>query len=97
VLGLFHNRACRQHRVARPENSGYRTGAMIPPVHYRSVHLLRSRGSENAAPSGIEQWVVFECHDRLSHRVERTPARREDVAPSLERAPQPLVIEWYAI
>ena len=89
---MFHHRTCRQHRVARPENAGHGTRPVVPPVHHRGVHLLRSGGGEDAAPSGIEQGVVFECHDSLGYRVERIPARSEDITAGRQRTAQSLVI-----
>jgi hypothetical protein len=74
MVGVFHHCSRRQYRVARPENPGNSARTVIPPIHHRGVHLLRSCRSEDAALSGIEQGVVLERHHRLGHCVERATA-----------------------
>ena len=93
----FHHDARHQYRVARSENAGHGTRPVVPPVHHRGVHLLRSRGGEDATPTGIEQGIVLEGRHGPSHRVERAPAHNEDIAARHQCTAQPRVIEGCAI
>src|SRR5262245_50549509 len=83
MVRVFHHGACRQYRVARSEDTGHRARPVIPPVHHRSVHLLASRNSVDAASAGVEQRVVFEGDNRLRHGIERIAPGSENVAADL--------------
>ena len=78
--------------VARPKDAGYPAGPAIPPVHNRSIHLLRVGGSEDTAPAGIEQGIVLERHDSHGYRLEGAAASRQDIATGRQRAAQALMV-----
>ena len=89
MLGAFHHRARRQHRVARTENAGDRAGGPVEAVHHRGVHLVAAGRGIDGAAAGVEQRVVLQRHHRGRHRVQRRAAAGQHRMAGTQHGAQP--------
>ncbi len=83
VRALFEHQARGLNRVLQPLHAGHGAGSQGSTVHQQRIQLHPAVCGQEAAPAGIEGFVVFEQGHRSLDRVQGGSALAEQVVASL--------------